>query len=211
MQRVEERPRAVPGQGCCGGGSGFFHQLLVLSSLDIDLRLHPLPPLPPPSCRPSVSVSKSRLCPPLGCVWLVTSSFPKWLVLHEVSVCMTCWVSVLFLFVLFYNLVSSLFFFYNCTYDFGRDYGTLVLGQRLYGKAVTHMLLFKESYCSSFPICCFRCTECGFHSSSSALFRSESEKWEPFRVTVSWSYIFFSTARVCEQTTYHSVCSDIFI
>lgn len=118
MQRVEERPRAEPGQGCCGGGFGFFHQLLVPSSPDINLCWHPPPPPPAP---PSVNPSKSRLCP-LGCVWLVTSSFPKWIVLHWVSVCMMCWVSIFFLFVIFlYSHVICFFnFIYNCTYDLSK-------------------------------------------------------------------------------------------
>lgn len=93
--RVEEKL----GQGCCGGGFGVFHQLLVPSSPDINLCLHPPPaaPPPPPSCWSSLN-HVSVLLLLLGCVWLVPSSFPKWLVMHEVSVCMMCWVSIFILF-----------------------------------------------------------------------------------------------------------------
>lgn len=105
--------------GAEGGGEAQGRAAVVeisvsLISPDINLRLHPAPPPPSPSCYPSsVSVSKSRLWPPLGCVWLVTSSFPKWLVLHEVSVCMMCWVSI---FISYFIFSCHLCFFYNCIY-----------------------------------------------------------------------------------------------
>lgn len=201
--------RAEPGQGCCGGGFGFFHQLLVPSSPDINLCWHPPPPPPAP---PSVSPSKSHLCP-LGRVWLVTSSFPKWIVLHGVSVCM-CWVSIFFSFCSFFFIFSChLFFvFLNCTYDLSKGLWHFSACSAFYmGKPSPSCSCFKSTIVLHFLSVVFWCTECGCHSSSSALFRSESEKLEPFRVNLSsllkLHFHFFNTAWVCGQMTYHSVCS----
>lgn len=171
--RVEEKL----GQGCCGGGLDVFHPLLVPSSPDINLRLHPPPPAPPPPyCWSSLNHILLLLLL-LGCVWLVPSSFPKWLVMHEVSVCMMCWVSIFILFIFSCHL--CFLFFTSVHTTLGRDYSTLVLNQHFILESchphasVFRVLLF------SFPVCCLWCAENVSRSSSSAIFRSDLEKPRP--------------------------------
>lgn len=130
--------------GAEGGGEaqGRADEVEVLASFISSLYSVALLLLIPPSIH-HLLVSKSCPCPFLGCVWLVASSLTKWLVLHEVSVCMMCWVSILFLLVLFFIFSCRFCFVFTAVHmTLVRDYGTSVLGQRFIWEAVTHMLLF---------------------------------------------------------------------
>lgn len=161
------------GPGYCGGGAFLsFISSLSPSSPDINLCRHPpLAPRPPPSV--SSPCPPPQIISPPGCVRLVTGSFPKWLVLHRVSVCMMCWVSLFYI----YILVSSFLYFMYIRFKPGIGVCSAVYT----GKPSPTCPCFWKYYCSLFPASGSWCSE----SSSSALFRSESEKLELFRANLS--------------------------
>lgn len=114
--------------------------------------------------------------------------------------CMMCWVNYFFVFFL-YSCVICLFTVVYMTLV--RDYCASVHYQHfIWESGHPHVGCFKSPIVL-FPLCCLRCTECGCQSSLSALFRSESEKFEPnFNLVRKW--MCWSVAFSFFKHAYHS-------